>query len=134
MGNSLVISGGTALIGTWLAKEKRWSQLRILLLTVGGAALLNLALKNIFLRPRPNFPLAFLRETGFSFPSGHAMISIAFYGILSFLIFPYLKSMSGKTLVIIGWIALSGLISFSRLYLGVHFLTDVLGGWSAGLV
>jgi membrane-associated phospholipid phosphatase len=55
MGNSLVISGSTALIGAWLAKEKRWSQLRLLLSTVGGAALLNLAFKNIFRHPRPDF-------------------------------------------------------------------------------
>jgi undecaprenyl-diphosphatase len=134
MGNTLIISGGTVLIGLWLTKEKHWSQLRLLLATVGGAALLNVVLKNIFLRSRPDNPLAFIRETGFSFPSGHAMVSIAFYGVLVFLIFPNLKSWVGKTLLIIGWIALFGLIGFSRLYLGVHYLTDVLAGWSAGLM
>ncbi len=134
LGNALVISAGTGLLGFWFAKKKLWSKLRILLSTVGGAALLNFVLKNVFLRTRPDFPLAFLHETGFSFPSGHTMISIAFYGILFFLIFPYLKSWKGKTLVIISWIALSGLIGFSRLYLGAHYLTDVLGGWSVGLM
>lgn len=134
MGNTLIITGGTVLIGFWLAKEKHWSQLQLLLATVVGAALLNVVLKNIFLRSRPDNPLAFIRATGFSFPSGHAMISIAFYGVLIFLIFPNLKSWVGKTLLIIGWIALFGLIGFSRLYLGVHYLTDVLGGWSAGLM
>jgi len=59
MGTALVISLGTALIGLWLAKDKRWNHLGLLFLTVGGAALLNFGLKNIFLRPRPDFPWHF---------------------------------------------------------------------------
>ena len=69
MGNALIISFGTGLLGFWLAKEKHWNRLRLLFSAVAGAAILNFVLKNIFLRPRPDFPLAYFHETGFSFPS-----------------------------------------------------------------
>jgi membrane-associated phospholipid phosphatase len=131
-GNALVISAGTIWLGFWLAKKKRWNQLIFLFLAVGGAALLNLILKNIFLRPRPNFPLAYLVEKGFSFPSGHAMVSTAFYGAAAYLAFFVLKRWQNKLLVAFGCLAAALLIGFSRLYLGVHYLTDVIAGWSAG--
>jgi membrane-associated phospholipid phosphatase len=124
LGNSLIISIGTGLLGFWLAKRKLWNQLIFLLLIIGGSALLNLLLKNIFQRSRPAFTLAYQVETGFSFPSGHAMIA--------YLAFALLKSRRGKVLVGIGAVVLSAIIGFSRLYLGVHYLTDVLAGWAAG--
>jgi membrane-associated phospholipid phosphatase len=132
LGNSLIISIGTGLLGFWLAKRKLWNQLIFLLLIIGGSALLNLLLKNIFQRSRPAFTLAYQVETGFSFPSGHAMISLACYGAIAYLAFALLKSRRGKVLVGIGAVVLSAIIGFSRLYLGVHYLTDVLAGWAAG--
>ncbi len=132
MGNALIISSGTGLLGLWLAKEKYWNHLCLLFSTVGGAAILNFILKNIFLRPRPDFPLAYSHETGYSFPSGHAMISLAFYGIIAYLITITHKDLKIKIPILIGLFILSVLIGFSRLYLGVHYLTDVLAGWAAG--
>lgn len=132
-GNALVISVGTALIGFWLLKRKRRDQMGFLSTVVGGATCLNLILKQIFARPRPDYPHAYLTETGFSFPSGHAMISIAFYGAIAYLAYTYLKSFRAKLRVSLGALLISGFIGFSRLYLGVHYITDVLAGWAAGM-
>lgn len=132
LGNGLVISIGTGIFGFWLAKRKHWGQLIFLSSTVAGAALLNLILKNIFLRPRPEFPQAFLVARGFSFPSGHAMSSLAFYGAVAYLACSFYRTKWRKFLIIITALLISGLIGFSRLYLGVHYFSDVLAGWVAG--
>lgn len=132
MGDALIISLGTGLLGLWFAIKKHWRQLGFLLISVGGAALLNLILKNVFLRPRPDFPQAYMQDTGFSFPSGHVMISIAFYGAIAYLLFIALKPWRFKVLAVIGMMMIAALIGFSRLYLGIHYFTDVLGGWLAG--
>jgi membrane-associated phospholipid phosphatase len=132
LGNALIISAGTCLLGFWFAKRKCWNQLIFLFLTVGGGALFNLILKQIFLRPRPVFPQAFLVDSGYSFPSGHTMISLVFYGAVAFLVLLTLKKRWNKFFVVLGFILISALIGFSRLYLGVHYLTDVLAGWAAG--
>ncbi len=94
--------------------------------------LLNLLLKNIFARERPGI-LPLVIETGFSFPSAHSMVSIAYYGFLIYLI--NLKFSSKKKYVAIGLIGLLIiLIGTSRIYLGVHYATDVLGGFLIGFI
>lgn len=132
LGNAVFISSSTALLGLWFIKRRLWSKLGFLFVSVGGAAVLNLILKYLIGRPRPEFPLAYLHDTGFSFPSGHAMISIAFYGALAYLLLSTLKSWRYKILTVFGMVSIAILIGFSRLYLGVHFLSDILGGWAAG--
>jgi len=121
-------------MSAWLAWRKQWLPLGALMFSVGGGALINELLKNIFLRPRPDFPNAFYHESGFSFPSGHSMLSILFYGMTAYLIAS--QVLSWKTQIRLGVTAftLSLLIGFSRIFLGVHYLTDVLGGWAAGVV
>jgi undecaprenyl-diphosphatase len=89
-------------------------------------------LKNIFQRSRPTIPGAYMVETGFSFPSGHSMISLVFYGVIAYLALSYVKSKKWKVFVTVIILMICALIGFSRLYLGVHFLTDVLAGWAAG--
>lgn len=132
LGNALIISIGTGLIGFWLARQRNWKKLILLFSSVAGGALLNLVLKNIFQRTRPAIPGAYMAETGFSFPSGHSMISLVFYGMVAYLALSYEKNKKWKVLIIAGALLICALIGFSRLYLGVHFLTDVLAGWAAG--
>lgn len=117
----------------WFTWQKQWQQIGVLVLSVGGGVLLNLLLKNIFQRPRPDFSNVFYHESGYSFPSGHAMLSVLFYGITAYLIVK--EGFSWKTRIrsISAAFTLSLLIGFSRIFLGVHYLTDVLGGWAAGL-
>jgi membrane-associated phospholipid phosphatase len=121
----------------WLIWSRHWGSAISLLLVVGGAALLNSVLKDHFQRPRP-VPfsptlagLAMGQE--WSFPSGHAMVSAAFYLFVAYLTWHLLYGW--MRLVWTGAIfALVLLIGLSRLYLGVHYLTDVAAGYAAGMV
>ncbi len=83
-----------------------------------------------FHHPRPL--LAVFHETDFSFPSGHATIAVAFYGYLAYILIKLLKDRY-KWPIIILTVLMAGLIGFSRLYLGVHYLSDVLAGYFVGL-
>ena len=132
LGSAIFISLSTASLGIWFTIKKDWSKLVFFISAVGGSALLNFVLKNIFQRPRPEFPQAFTIESGFSFPSGHAMISFVFYGAITFLIFSSLKTKWNKVLAACIFLLLTTFIGISRLYIGVHYLTDVVAGWAAG--
>lgn len=134
LGSTSVILTGSLLLGGWLVWRKKNLQGSVLALSVGGGILLNLLLKNIFLRPRPNFPNAFYHESSYSFPSGHAMFSVLFFGMAAYLIASQNFSWKGKVYLAVSAFTISLLIGFSRIFLGVHYLTDVLGGWSAGVV
>lgn len=123
---------GSAAMSAWLILRKKWAELTALAASAGGGILLNLFLKNIFLRPRPDFPNAFYHESGYSFPSGHAMMSVLFYGMTAYLLIRATKSWKWKISLSMGTLTLILLIGLSRLALGVHYLTDVLGGWAAG--
>ena len=90
--------------------------------------ILNQILKSLLQRPRPT-GFRIINETGYSFPSGHSMISMAFYGFLIYLIYKNLKNKYLKfTLIIILFILIIS-IGLSRIYLGVHYTSDVLAGF-----
>jgi len=92
---------------------------------------LNLILKEIFARERPNI-LQLVNETTYSFPSGHAMINTTVYTMLGIFAIKYIRSKKIKISVIIMCIIMPLIISFSRVYLGVHYAGDVLGGMLLG--
>lgn len=89
--------------------------------------LLNRILKAIIARPRPNV-LRLVYESGYSFPSGHAMVSMGFYGFLIYLTYINIKNNKIKYPLIIALSLLILFIGISRIYLGVHYATDVIGG------
>lgn len=93
---------------------------------------LNLVIKNIVQRPRP-IGYRLIEETGYSFPSGHSMISMAFYGFAIYLICKYVKNKALKCTLTILLSLLIILIGASRIYLGVHYPSDVLGGFLISL-
>lgn len=89
---------------------------------------LNVLLKNILQRPRPT-EYRLIDESGYSFPSGHSMISMAFYGFVIYLIYKYVKNKYLKWSLITILSILIVSIGISRIYLGVHYTSDVLAGF-----
>lgn len=89
---------------------------------------LNVLLKNILHRPRPT-EYRLIDESGYSFPSGHSMISMAFYGFIIYLIYKYVKNKYLKWSLITILSTLIVVIGISRIYLGVHYTSDVLAGF-----
>ena len=89
---------------------------------------LNQLLKRILQRPRPT-EFRIIEETGYSFPSGHSMVSMAFYGYLIYLIYKYVENRYVKWISIVLLSVLICSIGVSRIYLGVHYTSDVLGGF-----
>ena len=83
-------------------------------------------------RPRPS-KFQIISEKGYSFPSGHSMVSMAFYGLLIYLIYKYIKNKKLKYSLIVTLSILIFLIGISRIYLGVHYASDVIAGFCISL-
>lgn len=100
-------------------------------LTIFGSGVSNLVAKIIFHRARPE--IALYAENTFSFPSGHATLSIAFFGFVIYILLKHIRKLKYKLITSFAGVTLILFIGLSRLYLGVHFLSDVLGGYLLGL-
>jgi undecaprenyl-diphosphatase len=103
--------------------------------TLGGAVVLNFALKLAFQRPRP--PDTFFGTPvpdSYSFPSGHALISACFFIGLAVLAAPRLRARASRVAIWLGAVVLALVIGLSRIYLGVHYPSDVLAGYTAAIV
>lgn len=120
-------------VGVLLVMRRLWRYLAVWGVALAGGLLLNMLVKSIFARPRPVFVDPIALEQSYSFPSGHAMLSFIAYGMLAYFLW---RLLSNHHLLRIGvvWLAvmLVVLIGISRMVLGVHYLSDVLGGFSAG--
>ena len=125
----IVISGAFVLsVILWLWQKR--SYLLPFWITIVGSELFNFLGKLAFHSARPD--VALYIENTFSFPSGHATIAIAFYGFLAYILFRQIKKWKYKINALFFGIALILAIGLSRLYLGVHFLSDVWGGYLLG--
>jgi undecaprenyl-diphosphatase len=117
----------------FLARRQRFF-LAAWVAAVGGGFLLNLLLKQLFQRPRPATAVRILHEPSWSFPSGHAMMSLIGYGMIAyFLVYATSRRLLQSTAVFVAALMAVG-IGASRLYLGVHYLTDVMAGYAAGVL
>ena len=96
-------------------------------------ALLNVVLKMIVQRPRPE-GIRLVVETGFSFPSGHSMVAMSFFGLIVWFIWRYERDGRLRLLLTAAFGFIILMIGISRIYLGVHYASDVLGGFCASVV
>lgn len=114
-----------------LAFLRRWHEFKALLICLLGGAILNSILKSAFQRTRPE-AFRIVDAAGYSFPSGHAMVSLCLYGMLAFLIARSIRSRHGQIAVAVAAVLLICAIGISRIYLGVHYPSDVVAGYTAG--
>lgn len=120
------------LIGTilMLLNQKKWEAL-FFIIAVSFSAIFNRLLKWTFQRARPQIhPL--ITETGYSFPSGHSMTAIVFYGMLAYFLILFLEKRSAKIVIFLLFMSIILAIGISRIYLGVHYPSDVIAGFAAG--
>jgi membrane-associated phospholipid phosphatase len=130
IGSPAVALAIAAVVCVVLYRRGRLVEAALLPVVLGGAELLNLILKLSFHRARPE--VAFVHIDTYSFPSGHAMVSTAAYGAFAYLAWGPLGTTGRRLIVVAGTVTIVALISFSRLYLGVHYLSDVLAGIAGG--
>ncbi|MEP6904305.1 MAG: phosphatase PAP2 family protein, partial [Actinomycetota bacterium] len=126
---------GSLIVVTIIFLRLKWKHAAaLLLITMAGEVVLDLTLKLFFQRARPeaffNYPL----PASYSFPSGHALGSFCFYAVLAWLITSRIKTRGWQILIWIFAPILVFLIGISRIYLGVHFPSDVLAGFTAAFV
>ncbi len=100
-------------------------------ITICSSFAIDVILKNIFARERPNI-LRLISETSYSFPSGHAMVNMALYSMLIIYAYKLIKKSEIKWGAIAFMTVLVVLIGFTRIYLGVHYAGDIIGGWLLG--
>ena len=112
-------------------RRHSWFSIRVAGVAI-SSLLLMIALKKIFRRKRPLNPV-FEKAKGLSFPSGHAIMSVTFYGLIIYILTQEIKNRPLKTVLIIPLIALMQAIGFSRVYLRVHYPSDVVAGHLIGL-
>jgi undecaprenyl-diphosphatase len=132
LGSAVVLVLLILLILGFLLMSGRLRVAALLAIATAGGQALNLGLKNSFARARPDSALHLVEETSTSFPSGHSMASSIFYLTIGALLARTASRRREKTYFVSAALLITFLIGFSRVYLGVHYPTDVLAGWSAG--
>jgi undecaprenyl-diphosphatase len=140
VGRDLTALGGVAVLtfmtlavtGYLLISRKYHAAWLVLLATLGGLLLSSL-LKHVIDRPRPNVVPHLSASLTSSFPSGHSMMAAVVYLTLATLLNRFVRQQRVKLYVLSLAVLLTLLVGVSRVYMGVHYLTDVLAGWSAGL-
>jgi undecaprenyl-diphosphatase len=124
---------GAVVAAAFLAHGWRRGAL-LVTVTLVGAALLDGGLKLLFGRERPAAFFDYPSPTSYSFPSGHALFATAFFGGVAVLLWARMRSTALRAVVWCAAVVLILLVGFSRIYLGVHYPTDVAGGFAAGTV
>ena len=133
LGNVPTLAAVTFVAAILLSRMRRTAELQLLLLAAIGVQILTLGLKLGFERERPFFADPLATESSYSFPSGHASVSLAVYGTLGYIAARHASTRRAQLASLGAAAVLVLLIGFSRLYLGVHFLSDVIAGFSIGI-
>ena len=134
IGNITAVVVATAIACIVLLLKHRRAGAILMAITIGGAAILMWGLKLLFHRTRPAPYFGIPVPTDYSFPSGHSLVAFCFYGVLAAMISTELKRRPARVAVWIAAALMAFSIGLSRIYLGVHYPSDVLGGYLAGAV
>jgi undecaprenyl-diphosphatase len=115
-----------------LVSLRRWAEGLLLLVGAGGGLMISQSLKRLFERERPDLVYRAVEAVNTSFPSGHAMMSAVVFLTLGVLAARFAEKRRVKVLAVVAAVLVSLLVGFSRVYLGVHWASDVLAGWCMG--
>jgi membrane-associated phospholipid phosphatase len=133
LGGATVLLAVTIVAALVLLLKRRIAHAALMGAALVGGEGLNMALKAAFERPRPSFSEPLATAAGYSFPSGHAMVALTVYGALAFVTATSIKSRRARVLIPVAAAVLVLAVGFSRLYLGVHYVSDVLAAYGAGI-
>jgi len=128
------VSAASVVVALFFVRRRDWHRVFLIALTMVGGSTLNLLLKHFFHRERPVLENPLVTLSSYGFPSGHTMGATLFYGLLALLTWNGMKSRAGRWAAVSAACMLIFLIGLSRIYLGAHFLSDVLGALAAGLL
>lgn len=133
LGSTVVLVSLVGLVAGFLALARhRAAAIFVVAASLGGSGL-NSLLKSVFGRHRPEEALRLVEIESLSFPSGHAMSSATIYLTLAVLLLRLVERRRQKVYIILAALGLSFFVGLSRVYLGVHYPTDVIAGWAAGV-
>src|SRR5207245_703297 len=122
-----------ALLAAFLAYRRWWYWLLALLVALPGGMLLNDVMKHVFHRERPHFDDPLLLLKTYSFPSGHVAGSTLLYGFVVALLLSRIDGLAARLVVVVLALLMVALVAISRMYLGVHYFSDVLGAFLEAL-
>lgn len=132
-GSTAFLTAASIAVALFFVCRRYWYRLLAFVLTMGGGGLLNVLLKHIFQRQRPVFENPLVTLSSFGFPSGHTMGSTLFYGSIALSVAMYAKHWRTRVLALLIAFLIIVLIGFTRIYLGAHYLSDVMGAMAAGV-
>lgn len=132
LGSTTVLSLMTILALSYLLLQGKPRTATAVLISIAGGTLISTLLKDAFARPRPDIVSHLVDVSTLSFPSGHAMMSAITYLTLGALLASAQPNRRTRSFILAVAVLLAVLVGVSRVYLGVHYPTDVLAGWSAG--
>lgn len=127
LGDTFMVTVIAGVVAFRLLVSKAWRTAAYWLLTITGAGLINTAIKATIVRTRPG-DMMYSGWTAYSFPSGHTTSNLVLYGLLCILIYPCIKKHTTRILTVCAAMGFALLVAASRIYLGAHWLSDVLGG------
>jgi len=133
-GSGLFLTSAGVVVGLILARKKAWDRLATLGLVLGGGSLLNVALKNLFQRTRPVVEHPLVNLSTYSFPSGHTIGATLFYGLMAFMVMQSVRRWRWRVLALLTAGLMILLVALSRIYLGAHYLSDVLAAMAVGIM